>query len=104
MEKLEVLKGEEYQLKDYLKEMSMKESRMFFRIRTRMITCKLNQSSDTCNKASLWRCEDCGYVDSQSHIIHCPAYKELREGKSLESDTDLVEYFTKVLHLRADRV
>ena len=52
------------------------------------------------NRSSLWKCEDCGYVDTQSHIIHCPAYQGLREGKSLNSDDDLVAYFSEVLKLR----
>ena len=52
------------------------------------------------NKSSLWKCEDCGYVDTQSHILNCPAYQELREGKSLNCDADLVTYFAEVLKLR----
>ena len=40
------------------------------------------------------------YNITQTHIIHCPAYKELREGKSLDSDEDVAEYFGKVLKLR----
>ena len=103
LEKLKVMKEEEYGRKDYFHEMSLNESLLFFRIRTRMIRCKMNQSSDSLNKASLWRCEDCGYVDSQSHIIHCPAYQEFREGKSLNSDSEMVEYSRKVLKIREDR-
>ena len=89
-------------MKEYLETMNLAEARTFFRIRTKMIICKMNQSSDRANKESLWRCEDCGYVDTQSHIIHCPAYKALREGKSLDSDGDVVAYFREVLKLRED--
>ena len=99
-EKLETLKGEEYGQKSYLKTMSMSEARTLFRIRTRMIRCKMNQSSDPYNKSSLWKCEDCGYVDTQRHILHCPAYQSLREGKYLDSDADIVSYFSAVLKLR----
>ena len=52
------------------------------------------------NKESLWQCTGCGNIDSQAHILWCPAYKELREGKSMESDEDVVEYIQKVLDIR----
>ena len=82
--------------------MSMSEARMFFRIRTEMIRCKMNQSSEPVNRATLWKCTACGYVDTQSHLIHCPAFKDIREGKDLGSDNDLVDYFTKVLKIREE--
>ena len=80
----------------------MNEARTLFRVRTKMIKCKMNQSSDRFNRSSLWKCEDCGYVDTQAHILNCPAYQELREGKSLNCDADLVTYFSDVLKLRED--
>ena len=39
-------------------------------------------------------------IETQDHILWCPAYHELREGKSLESDKDLIEYFGKVMKIR----
>ena len=39
-------------------------------------------------------------VDSQSHLMFCPAFQDLREGKSLESDEDVVDYVRKVLTIR----
>ena len=85
----------------YLEEMNLVEARTFFLIRTRIVKCKTNQSSDPYNRSTLWRCEDCGYVDTQSHIIHCPAYKDIWSGRSLNSDSDVVSYFSEVLKWRA---
>ena len=99
-DKLEEMKKEEYEEKDYLSNLSMEKARMLFRVRTKTFHCKFNQSSDKSNKESLWQCRACGYIETQSHIIHCPAYKDLREGKSLDSDEDLAEYFQKVLKVR----
>ena len=42
----------------------------------------------------------CDRMDSQSHVIICEGYKHLREGKDLNSDTDLVDYFKGVISLR----
>ena len=65
-----------------------------------MIHCKMNQSSEPKNSGSLWRCQDCGYVDTQTHIMHCPAYQNLRVDKYLDSDIDIVNYFKEVLKFR----
>ena len=100
LEKLESMQSESFGLKDYLKELSLEQARVLFRVRTRMVKCKLNQSSQRANKAKLWRCDDCGNIDSQSHILHCPAYQDLRTGKDLKSDIDVANYFKQVLSLR----
>ena len=94
------MKNEEYGLKPYIEEVKMTDARLHFRIRTRMLKFKMNQPSDFHNKSSLWQCEGCGNVDSQSHILWCPSFSDLREGKSLSSDKDLVDYFRKVLFIR----
>ena len=39
-------------------------------------------------------------MDSQSHITKCESYKYLREDKDLNSDKDLVKYFSDVISLR----
>ena len=99
--KLEEIREESYERKDYLKELRMDEARVKFKIRTRMVDCKMNFSSDPRNKADLWRCDSCqSSVDTQSHILWCPSYSQLREGKSLDSDKDLVTYFSQVMKIR----
>ena len=42
----------------------------------------------------------CGNIDSQSHILWCDAYRKLREGKSLDSDRDIAQYYYKVMLIR----
>ena len=99
--KLECMKNEVYEEKSYLTEMSMWNARLHFSLRTRMFPCKMNYMNSPKYKAELWSCDSCEtLIDSQSHILYCPAYKQLREGKSLTSDSDIVEYFKKVLEIR----
>ena len=102
MQKLEKIKEESYGQKAYLTELQLNDARLLFRIRTKNINCKMNQSSSHSNKASLWKCDGCGYIDTQSHILYCPSYQHLREGKSMDSDKDLVAYFRDVLKERED--
>ena len=100
-EKLEDVIYEDYELKPYIQSMNLYDARMMFRVRARMVKCKMNFSSDKGNSGSLWRCESCmSNIDTQSHVLWCPAYAQFREGKSLSSSQDLVEYFRKVLAVR----
>ena len=89
------------EIKGYMHTMTMHQARMHFRLRTKMFKCKMNYMSDPGFKAELWCCDACKNVDTQAHILWCPEYKQLREGKSLKSDTDIVEYFLKVYAIRA---
>ena len=48
-------------------------------------------------------CDSCKRaIESQSHLLWCPAYQHLREGKSLDSDKDLTQYIINVLQYRDD--
>jgi len=54
-------------------------------------------------RRELWRCDSCktGAIESQSHVLHCQAYRKLREEKDLNKDKDVVDYFRGVLVIRA---
>ena len=86
--------------KDYLKNMSLRYSRTMFRIRSFMTNVKMNKKSDKTYAETLWKCDFCKSLDSQSHILWCPAFSPLREGKSLNSDLDLVKYVQEVMRIR----
>ena len=95
--------NENFEERDYLKNMSMFDSRTLFRIRSHTTNVRMNQRTDKMNSKKLWKCSECGNIDSQSHILWCPFHANLREGKSLEIDADLVQYFQKVLTIREER-
>ena len=101
MEKLKIMKEEIYEQKEYLDHLRLSQARTLFRVRTRTLKCKLNQSSDRRNMETLWRCQ-CGYMDSQSHILYCPLYQDLREGKDINSDVDIADYFKAVMRIRQE--
>ena len=81
--------------------MTMPNARMMFRMRSKMVQCKKNFSIKRSNIETAWKCDSCmsGAIDTQIHILYCEAYKPLGEGKSLDSDRDLVEYFRKVMEI-----
>ena len=78
--------------------MSLRQARINFKIRSSMIKTKNSRNSSPKFANELWKCDDCLSLDSQLHINWCP----LREGKSLKSDADLVEYFQAVIKLGDD--
>ena len=61
---------------------------------------KMNQRSQPTYADQIWACDECGCVDTQSHIMWCPSYATLREGLDVDNDLDVVHYFQKVVKIR----
>ena len=102
-QKLQDVIDEDYGRKSYFDEMTMKDSKLWFRVRSKMIKCKMNFSSDKKNSDTLWLCE-CGCVDTQSHLMWCEQYAQLREGRALDSDQDILDYLKSILLLREEKI
>ena len=93
--------SENLQLHHYICNMNLRNARLNFKIRSYMTDTKFNRKSDKKFAAELWRCDHCKSLDSQSHIVWCPAFSPLREGKDLNNDDDLVTYFQEVMRIRS---
>ena len=96
------MESEKLETKKYVKEMKLRDARTNFRIRSNMLNVKMNRKNDVKYANDLWKCDDCQSMDSQAHIVWCPAYAALREGKDLKCDTDLVKYYQQVMKIRED--
>ena len=96
------MKEENFKRKDYLKELTLSQVRMKFKLKTQMYEAKFNYKNDPKNKKELWKCHSCqsGEIESQSHILYCEAYKELRQNRDINNDKDLIEYMRGVLTVR----
>ena len=95
--------SENFEEKSYLTEMSMMDARLLFRIRCKTNDIKMNQQSNKTFAKQLWKCSECGNIDTQSHVLWCPYFASLREGKSLDNDLDLINYFKQVFKIREDK-
>ena len=89
-------------VKDYVKTMTLRNARTLFRIRSHMADFKMNFKSNEKYAKELWKCDYCMSVDSQAHIMWCPAFSSLREGKNLHCDKDLVSYIQEVMKIRLE--
>ena len=99
--KLDVLKDESFGLKPYLTELNVEEARTTFRYRTKNTDLKFNLRNKPEYASTNWQCNSCERaIETNSHVLWCPAYQNLREGKSLESDKDLAQYLMNVLKIR----
>ena len=95
------LEKEEFEIKNYLKELRLSNARLMFKIRSKMVeNIAFNFSNDPKHIERLWKCTHCDNMDSQSHVLFCASYKHLREGKDLANNHDLVAYFRDVISLR----
>ena len=100
-----MLKTEKFEMKSYLKEMNLADARLRFSLRAKMTrTVMMNFKAVPEFKKKGWKCEAFGELDTQEHIMVCPSYLHLRSGKVLSNDTDVVEYFRQIIHIRESMV
>ena len=87
-------------VKGYMKQNNIEDSRTMFRYRIKMLELKENMKGRY-GRDNLG-CEACstGDVESQSHVLQCSAYEDLREGLDLEKDQHMITYFREVLKRR----
>ena len=99
--KLEAIKEENMRRKEYFETKSLENTRLMFRIRTRMIDLKANFKNKPTNKKDGWKCEGCGTeIETNCHVLVCKAYEQVRAGKDLKCDEDLVQFFKQVMKIR----
>ena len=94
------LKDESFEPQPYISRLKLSEARMNFRIRSNTTNVKMNQKNNREFAEKLWKCDGCGNLDTQCHLMWCPAYAPLREGLDIDSDVDVVKYFQEVFKLR----
>ena len=95
--------SEEFGLKDYVKKLDVHKARIIFKKRSSMTQyVKMNYMSDVSNIKTCWQCQSCSSsIDSMGHVLRCPSYQELREGKDLDCDRDLAKYLHDVFLIRS---
>ena len=95
------LLNEDFSTKDYIKTLSVFEARAIFKHRTKMSRYfQMNYKSNPSYAKQLWKCRACNQIDSESHILWCIGFKEIRENKNLKCDKDLCQYLIQVQKIR----
>lgn len=90
---------EGFMRKEYLTQMNLSSARVNFSLRSKMLDVKFNYSAKF--EKELWLCDSCcSSIETQSHLLFCPAYSTLREGKDLSNDDHLIGYIQSVMQIR----
>ena len=80
---------EKFEMQDYVKQMKIEDARVNFSLKSKMYKAKFNYKNDPKYSADLWRCSSCmsGHIETQSHILYCDAYADLRADKDNNNTT-----------------
>ena len=94
----ETVKGNAYFFKENLHNV-----RTLFRFRMELFDAKLNFKGNPEYKREKYLCDSCETEqDENTHVLFCRSYHSLREGKDLNSDSDLCDYLHRVLIIRSE--
>ena len=92
---------ESFEKKEYIDNLLPENARQMFKFRSHMFNVKFIYKSDPKYSSELWKCSSCqSAIETQNHVLFCPAYSTLREGKDVNNDKDLTDYLKKVLIIR----
>ena len=96
--KLSNIIDDDCRLKNYFSDKSLHFVRDLFKIRTNMNKIRGNYKNDPNIVRSGIKCMACGYnSEVNSHIVDCFGYTDLRVGKDLRIDKDMVNFFREVM-------
>ena len=107
MEKLKKLEGmskENLEMKEYVKTGTLYTARETWRVRSRMLDLGGNYPNMAKYRKTMAKCQACNLQEreDQAHVAKCDAYQDLREGSDLGNETELVEYFSRVMKRRKE--
>ena len=99
--KMSALRDEITKGNTYFFEETLQNVRTLFRFRVDLFEAKANFKNKPQYKGNLL-CDSCmSKIDENTHVLFCPSYSTLREGKSLNNDLDLANYLQKVVEIRS---
>ena len=95
--KLEKFCQDDCNLKEYMRQKSLRDVRDTFRTRTQLLEGFKGNFRNKYKDGDM-RCEGCLQdEDTQPHVMLCTAYEDIRGSKDMSKDEDIVEYFREVL-------
>ena len=99
------LASEKFEIKPYFLSLNLADSRMKHRERSKcMKTCRTHFPSDQGNINEMFRCYACNQIDGLVHWRTSDCYKHLREGKRLDKDEELCDFYRGVIKLRQENL
>ena len=102
MKKMKVMRKADCSLKEYMRTGTLYSARRTWEVRSYMLRVAGNYPGHKRYIATGWQCQACmGMVrEDQDHLTTCIGYADLIQGKDIENDEDLVDFYTKVMARR----
>ena len=95
------IENEKFECKQYLSSLPLEKARTMFKHKFKMTEkVKMNYKNDQEYSNSLWRCNSCSNQDTESHLLWCPGYSDMRKDLNLKDDADLCSYLQKIFAAR----
>ena len=96
-----IIETENFECKNYLSTLTLSKARTLFKHKYQMTeNVKMNCKNDQTIANSLWQCGECLNQNTESHLLWCPGYLNLREDLDLNNNEDLCSYLQKIFTLR----
>ena len=103
--KLKKLNLEDCTRKDYIDNYALQDVRKIFEARTYMLKVGGNFKHHAAYRKNDWKCKACNFnvLERQEHLSVCEGYQDIREGKDLDNDGDLIAFYRLVMERREAR-
>ena len=101
-EKMKRISCDQWGMKEYVRTGNLYSVRSTWEARAYMLRVAGNYSHHSRYLATGWLCQACQLQvrEDQDHLADCSGYKDLREGKNMEDDKELVEFYQAVMRRR----
>ena len=99
--KNKISEGETFECKEYVQALPISQARTLFKHKYSMTDkVKMNFKGDQKYERTLWKCNECSNQDTESHLLWCSGYVDLRQGLDLTNDKGLCIYLQKIVKIR----
>ena len=96
-----MVEGDIFECTKYIQTLPITKARTLFKHKYSMTEkVKMNFKGDQNFERLLWKCYKCQNQDTESHLLWCSGYSDLRQGIDLADDNDLCSYLQKIVQLR----
>ena len=102
MKKMKTMRKSPVSLKEYMKKGTLYSVRKTWEVRSYMLRVAGNYPGHLRYLGTGWQCQACleQVREDQDHLTSCSGYSDLLQGRDMESDEDLVDFFTAVMARR----
>ena len=105
MIKMRKIREEAWGIKDYVKSGNLYSVRSTWNVQSYMLDVAGNYSHHTKYEATGWLCQACDLHirEDQDHITQCKGYSDLLQGRNMDDDKELVEFYRLVMARREEQ-